>query len=296
MAPMTELDQYVAAQIEEYGGVMVPVRASLLERMFKTHVPISKLHPNPQDEFCQPSVGPNYSIITEYERLYRNYGKATSKLNSDEPLLVEKVHPDGYVILNGHHRWAAAMRSNIKKLPVQIVNLTQETDVRKMLEMSRHDKRVTFDLDEVIFSEDPNLPAEKPLGFPYKRLKESIRVGAPALMHFLSINGYDVWVYTAKYYSFSYIRWYFRGYSVKLDGVITGTDRKMKDRAGAAKRTRELFDAKYKETIHIDSSSVVRTFHDSKGFEEFPLDCTYEGWSTAAMNIIKRWIEDEKEQ
>ena len=27
----------------------------------------------------------------------------------EDPIVVEKVHPDGYMILNGHHRWAASM-------------------------------------------------------------------------------------------------------------------------------------------------------------------------------------------
>ena len=296
MPPMTELDKYVADQIEKYGGVMVPVKASLLERMFIGKASISKLHPNPDDEFCFPSVGPNYSIVTKYEKMYRTYGKSSSKMGEDAPLMVEKVHPDGYMILNGHHRWAGAMRCpNIKKLPVHIVNLTQETDIKKMLEASSHDKRVTLDLDEVVFCKDPALPAEKPLRFPYKPLKERIRLGAPALMHFLSINGYDLWVYTSKLYSFQYIRTYFGGYSVNLDGVITGTGRKMRDREAAVIRTRALFAAKYKETIHIDNNAVVRTFHDTKEFEEHTLDCSYEGWSQAVMNIIKRWIEDERE-
>ena len=29
----------------------------------------------------------------------------------EEPLIVEKVHPEGYMLLNGHHRWAAALKT-----------------------------------------------------------------------------------------------------------------------------------------------------------------------------------------
>ena len=67
----------------------------------------------------------------------------------DDPITVEKVHPDGYMILNGHHRWAAAMRVGIKMIPVKIVNLTNEVDIEKMLRASNNDKRATLDLDEV---------------------------------------------------------------------------------------------------------------------------------------------------
>ena len=55
------------------------------------------------------------------------------------------------MILNGHHRWAAALRLGFKTVPVKIVNLTQQTDIEKMLAASKHDKRVSLDLDETIF-------------------------------------------------------------------------------------------------------------------------------------------------
>ncbi|MBP3241914.1 MAG: ParB N-terminal domain-containing protein [Oribacterium sp.] len=33
-----------------------------------------------------------------------------------DPIIVEKMYPDGYMILNGHHRWAAATRLGLKKV------------------------------------------------------------------------------------------------------------------------------------------------------------------------------------
>ncbi|WP_022760235.1 ParB/RepB/Spo0J family partition protein [Butyrivibrio sp. AD3002] len=59
-----------------------------------------------------------------------------------EPIVVEKVSPDGYLILNGHHRWAAARNAGLQNVPVEIVNLTQEDDIRKMLKNSDRQKRV----------------------------------------------------------------------------------------------------------------------------------------------------------
>ena len=38
---------------------------------FVRSVSCSKLHPNPNDEFCDPEIGPNYSIISCYEGDYR---------------------------------------------------------------------------------------------------------------------------------------------------------------------------------------------------------------------------------
>ena len=54
------------------------------------------------------------------------------------------------MILNGHHRWAAALRTDIKRIPVNIINITHEVDIENMLRLSDHDKRVSLDLDEVI--------------------------------------------------------------------------------------------------------------------------------------------------
>ena len=37
--------------------------------------------------------------------------------------------------------------------------------------------------------------------------------------------GCDIWVYSSKFYSLDYISSYFKRYSVKVDGIITGTSR-----------------------------------------------------------------------
>lgn len=69
--------------------------------------------------------------------------------------------------------------------------------------------------------------AEKALAFPFNKLyPERLRRGAPALFHFIKKKGFDIWVYTAKYYSAEYIKKLFRHYGVRIDGVVTGTARK----------------------------------------------------------------------
>lgn len=277
------LEEILAEEERKYRGVLVPVKASALERLVVTSVRPDKLHPNPDDEFCFPNIGPNHRILSDYESKFRRFGMA-----NEEPLMVEKVHPDGYMILNGHHRWAAAMRAGISKIPVKIINLTMETDIQKMMEKSVHDKRVTLDLDEVVFCSGDDMLAEKPLKFPYnKTYKERIRLGIPALLHNLGMKGYDIWVYSAEYYSMDYISDYFKRYSAKVDGIITGTKRKAKDSEEAKKRTEKLIEAKYKETLHIDNNMVLRTFSKSKEFEEYTLKSDANGWSKEVMDIIK---------
>lgn len=287
-APKTELSEFVDQELKKYDGIMVPIKASTSERIFTKKVPIEKLHPNPDDEFCSKTVGPNYSIYNRYVRTFQRYGTMEQSV-TDEPITVEKVHPDGYMILNGHHRWAAAMRVGIKMIPVKIVNLTNEVDIEKMLRASEHDKRATLDLDEVVFCSREDDIAEKPLPFPVNKMFiERIRLGLPALLHYLGKKGYDVWVYSSAYYSLDYIQNYFKRYSVKVDGVVTGIGRKDKKFSAMKKKAESKIADKYKETLHIDRDSVIRSFRDEGRFEEYEVNADGSEWSRKVISIIHK--------
>ena len=39
-----------------------------------------------------------------------------------DPIIVQKLNAGGYEIVNGHHRWAAAKKTGLKKVPVRIKN------------------------------------------------------------------------------------------------------------------------------------------------------------------------------
>ena len=294
MARATEFEQFIADEIEKNQGTMVPVKASLAERMFVKKARWQQLHPNPDDEFCFPSIGPNYTILSDYAEKFVRQRQADAKIWKD-PLVVQKVYPDGYMILNGHHRWGAAIKVNYNPLPISVVNLTQETDIEQMVRKSQHNKRVTLDLDEVVFCEGDE-PAEKGLSFPFSRwYKERIRRGVPALLHYLSKQDYDIWVYTAKYYSFEYIRSYFRHYSVRLDGIVTGSARKGWLGEEARKRMEELMRNQYKETLHIDSASVVRTGQIGKRYEVHSVEVSAAEWAQTVMKIVED-ITKERDQ
>ena len=283
----SQFEEFLANEIKQNRGLLVPVKAGPLERMFVKKMRPDKLHPNPDDEFCSPNIGPNYSIISDYVKIITKFGSLDANYN-DEPLMVEKVRPDGYMILNGHHRWAAALITGLSKVPVSIVNLTQDIDIERMIRESKHDRQVTLDLDEVVFCFGEDTLAEKPLPFPYNKLfKERIRYGIPALLHFLSKQGYDIWVYTAQYYSYEYIRAYFKRYSVKVDGIITGTARKIRGKAEAEKKTEKLFANQYSETLHIDRDAILRTKRKSNQFEEYPVEAQPSEWSHTVMTIIE---------
>ncbi|MBQ9924277.1 MAG: ParB N-terminal domain-containing protein, partial [Clostridia bacterium] len=138
----TAFDEFIASEVKKYKGVYVPVKAGILQRALIRWAPCASLHPNPDDEFCSPKVGPNYQIISEYMYSFR-LERQSSKQYCEEPLIVEKIRPDGYMILNGHHRWAAALQLGFRRIPIEVVDLTQEMDIRNILQYSEHDKRVT---------------------------------------------------------------------------------------------------------------------------------------------------------
>ena len=291
----TEFEQFLADTLREDQGKLVPVKASLFERMFVKKADPEKLHPNPDDEFCDPEIGPNNEIVSEY--VSRIAHCSPDDQPWEEPLIVEKVHPEGYMLLNGHHRWAAALRTGFSPVGISIVNVTQEVDIERMIQHSTHEKRVTLDLDEVAFCTGDQIPAEPPLLFPFKRIyKERIRQGIPALLLFLGRQGYDIWVYTAKYYSMEYLRGFLKRYSVKVDGIVTGAGRKKGGQDEEKKRTDAMLAAQYAETLHIDSNLVLRTRRGVKGFEEYPIEAEPVDWSRAVMEIVKGLSPGESER
>ena len=162
-----------------------------------------------------------------------------------------------------------------------------------MIRSSEHDKRVTLDLDEVAFCQRDE-PWEMPIkGFPEGKFKERLRPGIPALLQFLSRQGYDIWVYTAEYYSIEYIREYFHYYTVKIDGIVTGTGRKSKGFAEERKSIEQLVRERYKQTLHIDRQTVLRTFSGSKDFEEYPVVEGAFGWAQTVKSIIRKFENNE---
>lgn len=284
--------EYLQEEVERVKESYYPARASFLMRVFVRHANCKKLHPNPEDEFCIPSIGPSDSIIAKYTEEYKRAKKDPDvarfqEFGIQEPLTVQKAMPDGFMLLNGHHRWAAAMRIGVKRVKIRIVNLTQEQDVHNMLRNSKSDKRVALDLDELVFGEEGDSRLEKPLRFPLNLFfKERIKLGIPALLHFLNAQGYDIWVYTSRYYSMEYIRYLFKHRDVRLTGIVTGTGRKGPWGSFIKGTLKKLLATKYRTTIHIDSGTVMRTFSGSKECEEYPLSGSEANWTREVMDII----------
>ena len=296
------LKEYLDEAVANTKGRYYPVKASLLKRLLVKKTSIGKLHPNPDDEFCYPDIGPNYAIISDYEAKFRKdqilKTEGFEQGGIHEPLMVQKSRPDGYLIMNGHHRWAAAYRCGFDTMKIEIVNLTQGKDIRKMLMRSRSDKRVTLDLDEVVFGKEGETALEKPLSFPLNRIyRDRVRQGVPALFNFLNNQGYDIWVYTASLRSMDDIRYYFKFWGVRLTGIVTGVGHKGgPDDALKDEELKQLAEARYKSTTHIDSNMVLRTFSGSRECEEFPLSGSSETWGREVIDILAKIREKEKLQ
>ena len=285
---------YLEKEIKKYNGIAFPVKSSVWERAFVTRVNCLDLHPNPDDEFTKPGVGPSYRIISEYEQKIRtlSHDNGTNPLN--DAIIVEKMHPEGYMIVNGHHRWAAFYRVGWKKVPVKVVNLTHEDDILKMLESASNNKRITLDLDEVVFGSTNEDEVEKRPSFSFGLVhKERIKKGIPALFNFFSLKGYDIWVYSSKFYSIEYIRSYMRKYHVNVTGIITGTGRNAGFSDSAKSKIDKLMAGQYRYTLHIDNDSVVRTDSVTKEFEDYEIDTEKSNWSQAIMDIVGK-IKDEE--
>lgn len=290
----TEFEKKIYDDVQKQKGTSFTVKASLLERLLVRKTACSNLHPNAEDEFTFENVGPSMRIIGEYEEKFR-YNQRHNQPIFDDALIVEKLHPKGYLLLNGHHRWAAAMRCQIKKVPIKIVNLAQDSDIKKILENSKHDKRVTLDLDEVIFRSDNDKYVEAVPKFRLIKFKKKLKLGVPALFHYLSKQGYDIWVYSAQYYSIDDIQRFFRAYSVHVDGIITGTEKRKASNAASAVQREKMIAAKYKQTLHIDNDMVLMT-GDVEGakYKKYDLNVPADEWSRKAIDIIGEIVKDGK--
>ncbi len=112
---------YVLEDVEAYEGKREVVRVGFVERHFVKYISPLEMHVNPDDEFADPAVGPSDRIISEYVQEIP-YLKRFNEEIFPEPVIVNKLASDGYLILNGHHRWAAAVKSGVSKLRAAIMN------------------------------------------------------------------------------------------------------------------------------------------------------------------------------
>lgn len=108
--------------ISRYRDRREAVRVGIIERFTVKKIDPNELHPNPDDEFTYANIGPSDRIIEQYVRDARMRMERNLPI-FEEPILIQKMeYNNQYIILNGHHRWAAALKARVPKVRVSIVN------------------------------------------------------------------------------------------------------------------------------------------------------------------------------
>lgn len=277
--------EYVLNDVEKYNPVRKVIKAGLIERYAVRHCETDKIHPNPRDEFSMDDVGPNLEIVGNYAADVR-FLLAHSMEVFSEPLIVQKMEPDGYMLLNGHHRWFACLRMKVKKVHIQIVNLVSEEDLNRMIAGSDNHMRVVFDLDEVLLTSDEDMQDAIKDNLFSRRIKERLRLGASDLLKKLQEMGYDIWIYSAGYYSEEYITDFFSMYEITVDGIINGFNEKRRTDSEEALRIRKKMEEKYRRALHIDNESVLCTNTVSKEFEQYEIKNSGPEWAESISQIV----------
>ena len=112
---------YVKEDLAAYEGRREVVRANLIERLVVRRLSPEDMHANPDDEFSDPAIGPSDRIINEYMQEIPQLYMGNDPI-FQSPIVVYKMAQDGYLILNGHHRWAAAIKYGLSKVRATIMN------------------------------------------------------------------------------------------------------------------------------------------------------------------------------
>lgn len=294
MALNNEFMESVLADVRKYNGIRQPVKAGMFERLFTKKLPVSKLHPNPDDEFSMEKIGPNFEIINEYCQKIDLAIRMELQI-FEEPLLVEKMNPEGYMLINGHHRWAAAVMRKIPSIHVKIINLTHMDYINDALDRSNNNKRITLDFDEVI-TVDKNSQYSEKMSILIKGLsKFGMRLGIPKLISTLQSKGYDVWIYASGLYSSDDLEKFFEVYNVKVDGIINGIGTNFTKKIVEDETIKEKVANKYILTVNADSKSVYYSANKGQEYDLFDVTSDDENWSENVLSIIEN-IEKQTEQ
>lgn len=276
----------VIDDVDKYNPVRRIKKSGLLERLLVRKCSPKRLHPNPDDEFSQEDIGPNLEIVGDYVKEVQRALNHSLPIY-DEPVIVQKMEPDGYMLINGHHRWFAAIRMRVNKLRIKVVNIINETDLSRMLEETKNSKLVSFDFDEVLLCQDKNDEAAIVDRLFSRKFKERLRTGAPEVIKLLQEKGYDICVYTSNYFCEEDFIEFFYMYRLKINIVVNGVNEKRKHSKGNAKRLQGMLRDKYKQIIHIDNESVIFTNTVTKEYDVCEFEDPNGSWSENVIRLIQ---------
>ena len=149
--------------------------------------------------------------------------------------------------------------------------------------------RVSFDLDEVLFVSPETHKTEPLLPFPFRLIfRERLRLGAPELIRALQFSGYQVWIYTSSFRSDRYIRWLFRLYGVRLDGIVNA-ERHLREVQRDRKETLpQKMPNRYHISLHVDDETVIASWGRQYGFHTYLLNAQDDDWKEKIMACADR--------
>ena len=146
--------------------------------------------------------------------------------------------------------------------------------------------RVSFDLDEVLFVSPQTHKTEPPLPFPLRKIfVERLRLGTPALINALQKMGYEVWVYTSSFRTDRYIRWLFRLYGVRFDGIVNGFRHMKEVQRNSKTILPQKLPNRYRISLHIDDEDAVCSVAGQYGYRTYQLNAQDDDWKE---KIIQR--------
>ena len=139
--------------------------------------------------------------------------------------------------------------------------------------------RISFDLDEVLFVSPDTHKTEPALMFPFNKIfKERLRLGTPDLINNLQQLGYEVWIYTSSFRSESYIKWLFKMYHVKFDGIVNAQRHLKEVQRDNKSILPQKLPSKYRISLHIDDETIVCSLGRQYGYNTYQLDAQDDDW------------------
>ena len=158
--------------------------------------------------------------------------------------------------------------------------------------------RVSFDLDEVLFVSPRTHKTEPPLLFPFSLyFRERLRLGTPDLVRTLQRDGYEVWVYTSSFRSERYIRWLFRLYGVRFDGIVNGHRHLREVQRNNKTILPQKLPNRYRISLHVDDEEVICSLGPQYGFRTYQLYAQDDDWKEkiiARAEQVRKLVTSEK--
>lgn len=163
---------------------------------------------------------------------------------------------------------------------------------RKSNNSEKKKMRISFDLDEVLFVSPMTHKTEEALRFPFNKIyKERLRLGTPELINSLKQQGFEIWVYTSSFRSERYIKWLFKHYGVKFDGIINGERHLREVQRDRQRPMPNKMPSYYRIALHIDDEQSVVNSSKDYGVKILKVDVQDDEWAekiTATAYEVKK--------